>query len=100
MALDAAAARAAFAPVADRLGFSIERTAHGVLGIVTAIISGFLGSAAAWAVVTRVMEIPWQFQPAIMLVTGIGSTVITLTFGFAGTWRALSHKAAPLLRNE
>jgi len=36
MALDAAAARAAFAPVADRLGFSIERTAHGVLGIVAA----------------------------------------------------------------
>ncbi len=73
---------------------------YGLLGIVTAIIAGLLGSAAAWAVVTRVMEIPWQFQPAIMLVTGIGSMVITLTFGFAGTWRALSHKAAPLLRNE
>jgi N-methylhydantoinase A len=36
MALDAAAARAVFAPVAERLGFTIERTAHGVLGIVTA----------------------------------------------------------------
>lgn len=34
MALDPAAARAAIAPLAGRLGFTIERTAHGMLGIV------------------------------------------------------------------
>ena len=36
MGLDAALSRAAFAPVAERLGFDVERTAHGVLGIVVA----------------------------------------------------------------
>ena len=36
MALDVGAARAALAPVAERLGFTLERTAHGVLGIVAA----------------------------------------------------------------
>ena len=36
MALDAEAARAAVQPIAERLGFSIERTAHGILGIVVA----------------------------------------------------------------
>ncbi len=36
MALDPKRARAAYQPLADRLGFSIERTAHGVLGIVVA----------------------------------------------------------------
>jgi N-methylhydantoinase A len=36
MALDAGLARAAIAPLAERLGFSIERTAHGMLGIVVA----------------------------------------------------------------
>ena len=36
MGLDEALARAAFAPVAERLGFDLERTAHGVLGIVVA----------------------------------------------------------------
>ena len=36
MRLDEAAAHAAIAPVAERLGFSIERTAHGMLGIVVA----------------------------------------------------------------
>ncbi|MBM3522137.1 MAG: hydantoinase/oxoprolinase family protein, partial [Alphaproteobacteria bacterium] len=34
MPLDVAKARAALAPVAERLGFSVERAAHGVLGIV------------------------------------------------------------------
>ena len=36
MGLDRSLSRAAFAPVAERLGFDIERTAHGVLGIVVA----------------------------------------------------------------
>ncbi|MGI9422452.1 MAG: hydantoinase/oxoprolinase family protein [Hyphomicrobiaceae bacterium] len=36
MALDPDRARAAFHPLADRLGFTIERTAHGTLGIVVA----------------------------------------------------------------
>jgi N-methylhydantoinase A len=36
MELDRAAAEAALAPLAERLGFSLERTAHGVLGVVAA----------------------------------------------------------------
>ena len=36
MTLDEGRARAAMAPLADRLGFSVERTAHGVLAIVVA----------------------------------------------------------------
>lgn len=36
MALDADLARNAFAATAERLGFTVERTAHGVLGIVVA----------------------------------------------------------------
>ncbi len=36
LALDAAAARRAIEPVARRLGFSVEKTAHGILGIVVA----------------------------------------------------------------
>src|SRR4051794_22280749 len=36
MALDESLARKAIAPLAERLGFTIERTAHGMLGIVVA----------------------------------------------------------------
>ncbi len=36
MGLDLELSRAVYKPIADRLGFSLERTAHGVLGIVVA----------------------------------------------------------------
>jgi N-methylhydantoinase A len=36
MGLDAALSRAAYQPLADQLNFSVEKTAHGVLGIVVA----------------------------------------------------------------
>lgn len=36
MALDPALSASAFKPIADQLGFSLEKTAHGVLGIVAA----------------------------------------------------------------
>ena len=36
MALDEGLARKAIAPLAERLGFPVERTAHGMLGIVVA----------------------------------------------------------------
>jgi predicted lysophospholipase L1 biosynthesis ABC-type transport system permease subunit len=30
----------------------------------------------------------------------VGAVGLTVALGFAGTWRALGAKAAPLLRNE
>jgi putative ABC transport system permease protein len=34
------------------------------------------------------------------LSTAVLATLLTLVIGFAGTWKALGAKAAPLLRNE
>jgi putative ABC transport system permease protein len=73
---------------------------YGLLGLVTAAIAGLIGTAIAWTVLTRVMEIPWTFLPSAVLGTALLSTVITLALGFWGTWRALGQPAAPLLRNE
>ncbi len=42
----------------------------------------------------------WVFLPGAVLSTGLLATILTLVIGFAGTWRALGAKAAPLLRNE
>jgi predicted lysophospholipase L1 biosynthesis ABC-type transport system permease subunit len=33
-------------------------------------------------------------------VTALLATLLTLTAGYVGTWRALAAKAAPYLRNE
>ncbi len=73
---------------------------YGLLGAATAVVAGLVGSVAAWAAVTQMMEFDWLFQPWVIVATVAGSAALTLAFGFLGTWRALGDKAAPLLRNE
>ncbi|HYC03370.1 MAG TPA: FtsX-like permease family protein [Azospirillaceae bacterium] len=73
---------------------------YGLLGLITALIAGVLGTVVAWAVLTQVMELDFTFMPGAVLATAALSTAITLGLGFLGTWRALGQPAAPLLRND
>ena len=73
---------------------------YGLLGCLTAAIAAILGTTAAFLVITEIMRLDFVFQPWAVVSTAIIATAITLLFGFAGTWRALGQKAAPLLRNE
>jgi putative ABC transport system permease protein len=73
---------------------------HGVLGALAALVAGALGTVAAYFLVTRLMKTDWVFLPVPLLWTTAVAIVLTLAFGFAGTWRALGAKAAPHLRNE
>ncbi len=72
----------------------------GMLGLAATVIAAVIGTIAAWAVVTRIMRVDWVFVPSALAVTILASFTLTLIFGFAGTWRALGQKAAPVLRNE
>ena len=73
---------------------------YGLLGLVTAAIAAVIGSLAAYLVLTQIMGAPFIFLPEAVATTALLATAITVGFGFAGTWRALGQKAAPLLRNE
>jgi putative ABC transport system permease protein len=73
---------------------------HGLLGALSALVACALGTLAAYFLVTRLMKIEWVFLPVPLLWTVGLAILLTLIFGFAGTWRALSAKAAPYLRNE
>jgi putative ABC transport system permease protein len=73
---------------------------YGLLGLLTAAISGAIGTLTAWAVLVHVMDWEWTFLPSAVLSTAVICTAITLAFGFIGTWRALGQPAAPLLRND
>jgi putative ABC transport system permease protein len=73
---------------------------YGLLGLVTAAIAAAVGTLAAWLVLTRIMRADFVFLPGAVIATALLATAITVAFGFAGTWRALGQKAAPLLRNE
>jgi len=77
--------------------FAIE---FGLLGLAAAAVAAVLGTIAAYFVVTAVMKADWVFVPSVVATTVAACTAATVLLGLAGTWRALSHKAAPLLRND
>ncbi len=73
---------------------------YGLLGGVTALIAAAIGSLAGFLILTELMHMPFTFLPGPVIATALGAALITMIFGFAGTWRALGQKAAPLLRNH
>ncbi len=77
--------------------FSIE---FACLAVATSIIASFIGTAASWGVVTRLMRSEWEFLPAEAPTTVAACLVATVVIGALGTWSAMGRKAAPLLRNE
>jgi putative ABC transport system permease protein len=70
-----------------------------LLGAATAMFAVAAGSAAAWFVVVEVMHLGfvWLPMPAVSA-AGI-ALALTIGLGLAGTLRALSQKAAPVLRH-
>jgi putative ABC transport system permease protein len=73
---------------------------YGILGLATGLIAAVIGTATAWAVIVWLMEAIWIFIPGSVAWVVALSITVTMVFGFAGTWRALGQKAAPILRNE
>jgi len=72
----------------------------GLLGLVAGVLAAGAGTAASWAVMTRVMRAEWVFLPGTLAMAVLGCVALTLAFGYAGTALALRARAAPLLRNE
>ncbi len=77
------------------LAFLVE---YGALATVTALFAAAIGIAAAYGLVSHVLEL--DFAPSVGPILGVtgGAIAISLIFGFAGTYRALRARAAPLLR--
>jgi putative ABC transport system permease protein len=73
---------------------------HGMLGIIAGLLAGGFGTIAGYFLVTRLMGADWVFLPAPVLSTVALAVLLTVSLGFAGTWRALGVKAARHLRNE
>jgi putative ABC transport system permease protein len=70
-----------------------------LLGAVTAFFGVAAGSVAAWVIVTKVMNLNyvWLLGPAAG--AAFGALVVTVALGLAGTFSALGHKPATVLRN-
>jgi putative ABC transport system permease protein len=70
-----------------------------LLGAVTAFFGVGAGSIAAWVVVTKVMNLNFVWLPGPAAGAAFGALVVTVALGLAGTFRALGHKPATVLRN-
>jgi putative ABC transport system permease protein len=72
---------------------------YGALGAATAVFGLIAGTIAAYLIITRVMNMP--FTPDLsgaVLASGL-AVVVAVGLGLLGTWRILSQKPAPYLRN-
>jgi putative ABC transport system permease protein len=70
-----------------------------LLGSATALFGVAAGSLAAWMVVTEVMNLPFVWLPGPAAAAAFGALAITIAFGLVGTFSALGHKPATVLRN-
>jgi putative ABC transport system permease protein len=50
-------------------------------------------------VVVQFMALPFHWQGGPALAAATAAVLLTVFLGLAGTWPALSHKPAPVLRN-
>jgi putative ABC transport system permease protein len=69
------------------------------LGGATAVFAIAAGSLAAWYVVADVMNLPFVWLPGPALAAALSALAITVGFGLIGTFSALRHKPASVLRN-
>jgi putative ABC transport system permease protein len=65
----------------------------------TALFALAAGSAAAWYVVTEIMEMEFTVYPSVAATAAAVALAVTLGLGLAGTWRILSAKPARFLKN-
>ncbi len=73
---------------------------YAVLGLCAAAFGVIVGTIGAWFIVSWMLEMTFTPSLTTALVTAGLAMLITVAAGLTVTWRALSAKPAPLLRNE
>ena len=77
--------------------FSVE---FALLGLVAGIIGTVGGGVLAWAVITKGMELPWTWRPAVMLLAPLGTVLLAVAAGIAASAGALGKRPIEVLRAE
>jgi len=70
-----------------------------MLGLVTAMLALLAGSLAAQFVMTRLMDVDYEFIPLVAGTALAGAVAFTVVLGLVGTWRILGEKPARVLRD-
>jgi putative ABC transport system permease protein len=72
---------------------------YGALGLATAVFGLIAGAIAAYFIITQVMNMSFAPDFSSAVPAAVLAVVVAVTLGLAGTWRILSQKPAPYLRN-
>ncbi|WP_292532234.1 FtsX-like permease family protein [Methylocystis sp.] len=70
----------------------------GLVGLAASLIALAAGAGAAYAMTTIVMKIDFAFLPGTVAATTLAALGVTIGLGLAGTWRVLSRRPGPELR--
>jgi putative ABC transport system permease protein len=73
---------------------------YAILGLASAIFGITVGAAGSWFLSFWILEMPWSFSWMTAFITALLAMVLSIAAGLAVTWRALTAKPAPILRDE
>jgi putative ABC transport system permease protein len=73
-------------------------TEYLVLGACAAIVGCSLGTLGAWIVTREVFELPWRFDPPVVLMLAGLSLALTILIGGVAVWRLLGRPTARILQ--
>jgi putative ABC transport system permease protein len=71
----------------------------GLLAVSASVAAVIAGSVCAYVLLGLYMRVGYEVMIGPALATVAGAVIAVLILGFAGTWRALGQKAAPILRH-
>lgn len=70
----------------------------GLVGLAASLIAVGAGAGAAYAMTTTLMKIDFAFLPGTVAAITLATLAVTIALGLAGTWRTLSRRPGPELR--
>ena len=73
---------------------------YALIGLLAGSIGAASGAVLAWAVLTKVMEIPWRFDAAAIGAALAGTVALSIVAGIAASARALSRRPVEVLRGQ
>jgi putative ABC transport system permease protein len=71
-----------------------------LLGAIAGLIGLTLGTILSWALVRYVFELSWSIHPQVLGIGLLLTMLLTLTVGFASTYRILGQRPLAVLRHE
>lgn len=77
---------------------AIQLTEYGLLGLLAGLIGSSFAVVLSWAVCRYVMDIEWEFDPAMLLVGVVITAVLVMVVGAAASFDVLFKKPIETLR--